>query len=133
MEQELLSRGDVFLLKKGQTVYMKTLGFSDLEVVVGKPSSHQEYQHDEIKVKGRKFHSDQYLATVEHPIPPAGEYRVTRTSYGGGGTGMGPHDVFPDGHRVYAKPVNADEPLISFYQTGCFTAMIENPKIVSRV
>lgn len=54
MEQELLSRGDVFLLKKGQTVYMKT-------------------------------------------------------------------------------PVNADEPLISFYQTGCFTAMIENPKIVSRV
>jgi hypothetical protein len=34
---------------------------------------------------------------------------------------------------VYAKPVNADEPLISFYQTGCFTAMIENPKIVSRV
>jgi hypothetical protein len=23
---------------------------------------------------------------------------------------------------VYAKPVNADEPLISFYQTGCFTA-----------
>lgn len=124
MEQELLSRGDVFLLKDGQRVYMKRLGFSDLEVVVGKPTAHQEYQRDEDR---------KYLATVEHPIPPAGEYRVTRTSYGGGGTAMGPHDVFPDGHRVYAKPVNADDPLISFYQTGCFTAMIKNPKVVSRV
>ena len=58
----------------------------------------------------------------------AGDYVVTRTSYGGGGTAHGPHDVFPDGHKVIAQKLkdgkydpNGIE--ISFYQSGSFTVM----------
>lgn len=62
----------------------------------------------------------------------AGRYIVYKTFMGGGGTGMGPHDVFPDGHHVFCE--RADNPLIrvDFYQTGCFTAMIRDITPVGR-
>ena len=60
----------------------------------------------------------------------AGEFVVTRTKYGGGGTGMGDHDVYPDGHEVFCKrlkdgefDVDGDE--ISFYEDGCFTTTVD--------
>ena len=60
-----------------------------------------------------------------------GEYVVIKTSYEGGGTGHGPGDVYPDGHRVIATKLQngkwkKEGEEISFYQSGCFTAMI-NP------
>lgn len=59
-----------------------------------------------------------------------GEFVVTKTSFSGGGTGMGDHDVYPSGHHVYCQRLNADGTFnekgtkVSFYQSGCFTAMI---------
>ena len=51
----------------------------------------------------------------------AGEFVVTKTKFGGGGTGMGDHDVYPDGHEVFCKrlkdgeyDIDGDE--ISFYK-----------------
>lgn len=53
----------------------------------------------------------------------AGEYIVVKTVMDGGGTGHGPHDLYPDGHHVYCERTH-DRMKIDFYQTGCFTAMI---------
>jgi hypothetical protein len=61
---------------------------------------------------------------------PEGQYLVTKTKFTGGGTGMGPHDVFPDGHHVTCKKLGfngkfvEDGLEINFYQSGSFTAMI---------
>lgn len=132
LRKGLLQRGDVFVLEVGQKVYMRTRGLSDCEVVCGEATSHQEYKRDKVVVGGKEYFSEPELREVKHPVPKPGNYRVVRTEYSGGGTGHGPHDIFPDGHKVFAQPVGKDSPTISFYQTGCFTAMIENPKIVKR-
>lgn len=55
----------------------------------------------------------------------AGRYIVTSTSFSGGGTGHGPHDVYPNGHLVKCTSVDGFH-VVSFYQSGCFTAMIEH-------
>lgn len=58
------------------------------------------------------------------------EFVVINNAMQGGGTGMGPHDVFPDGWHVVAKRLdkdgkwNPDGEEIAFYMTGCFTDMI---------
>lgn len=63
---------------------------------------------------------------------PEGEYVVLATALEGGGTGHGPHDVYPDGHNVYCQKLNSDGSFdsdglkISFYQSGCFAFMIED-------
>lgn len=72
-----------------------------------------------------------YCKGNEISLKETGSYVVLKTAYEGGGTGMGPHDVYPDGHHVYAKKLknngfwdsNGQE--IDFYQSGCFTCMIE--------
>lgn len=56
-----------------------------------------------------------------------GKYVVIQTKMTGGGTGHGPHDVYPDGHYVTCKNLKNDFE-VSFYQTGCFNVM--NPNIV---
>jgi hypothetical protein len=76
-----------------------------------------------------------YLKTVQHVVPKVGEYVVVATEYGGGirGGGMNGHDDYPDGHQVFAVPVKGRGPKVSFYQTGCFTAMLEKPKVVAKM
>lgn len=64
----------------------------------------------------------------EFSIAP-GEFLVIKTENTGGGNSG--NDYYPDGHRVYCKRLNNgsfDEKgtEINFYQTGSFTAMIEN-------
>lgn len=56
----------------------------------------------------------------------AGKYVVTHTALDGGGTGHGPHDVYPNGHHVHC--INLDNPnlVIDFYQSGCFTHTIKD-------
>jgi hypothetical protein len=56
----------------------------------------------------------------------AGKYVVTKTVRDGGGTGHGPGDVYPDGHHVFCASADDGEREIDFYQTGCFSAMIED-------
>ncbi len=57
-----------------------------------------------------------------------GIYVVTKTEMTGGGTGHGRHDVYPNGHKVTAK-MGGDGEEVSFYQSGCFTAMISKDDI----
>jgi len=61
-----------------------------------------------------------------------GKFVVIKTVMDGGGTGMGPHDTFPDGHHVFCKKLKNDKyndngPELDFYQTGCFHCV--NPHI----
>ena len=68
---------------------------------------------------------------VVDPIFKNAIWEVIATEITGGGTAMGPHDIFPDGHYVSAKRVNGTETL-HFYQTGCFRGMIE-PKDITLI
>lgn len=55
-------------------------------------------------------------------------FLVLKTQMTGGGTGHGPHDVYPDGHHVTAVEFDTDTFKVgskkTFYQSGCFTGMI---------
>lgn len=48
-----------------------------------------------------------------------GKYIVTKTATDGGGSGHGSHDVYPDGHHIWAEKVDTREK-IEFYQSGSF-------------
>ena len=61
-----------------------------------------------------------------------GEYVVYKTSFDGGGTGMGPHDIFPNGHHVYCEKLKDPLIRVDFYQSGCFTAMNEHIKPIRK-
>ena len=45
---------------------------------------------------------------------------------------MGAHDVYPDGHHVFCVKADDDKVRVDFYQSGCFTAMIEDIKPVGK-
>lgn len=62
----------------------------------------------------------------------AGRYVVYKTHYGGGGTAHGPHDVYPDGHHVFAERLDDPNVKVDFYQSGCFTAMLPDLRAVGR-
>ena len=56
-----------------------------------------------------------------------GEWVVVSTCLTGGGTGHGPHDVYPDGHQLTLRLLKPDSDQIvwsrkaqQFYQSGCF-------------
>lgn len=61
-----------------------------------------------------------------------GKYIVTRTVMDGGGTGHGPHDIFPDGWSVTAQMVGRLNQTIRFYQSGCFTAINAKVRVVGK-
>jgi hypothetical protein len=50
-------------------------------------------------------------------------WSVSEVKLTGGGTAHGPHDVYPDGHHVKAE--NQKGMTLEFYQSGCFTGVIE--------
>lgn len=63
------------------------------------------------------------------PTVSGNEWLVIETKMTGGGTGHGPHDVFPDGHEVTIQMLNyGNKPdtslTLKFYQNGCFINMI---------
>ena len=117
----LLKEGDIVEIKEGHKVY------ADIpkHFLYANHSGDFTLDHGEATVGG----DFSYLA---------GRYVVVKTTFSGGGTGHGPHDVFPDGHHVYCeKLIPPDLPSyehhehwkLDFYQTGCFTAMIEEDEI----
>ena len=55
-------------------------------------------------------------------------YTVVKTTFDGGGGRK--EDYFPDGHHVWAADENGEK--IDFWQTGCFTRMIEKIEIVTK-
>lgn len=60
----------------------------------------------------------------------AGRYVVFKTCSDGGGTGHGPHDVYPDGHHVWCERLGDRQTQVDFYQSGSFTAMLPNKTAV---
>lgn len=60
-----------------------------------------------------------------------GRYIVIKTGVTGGGTGHGANDVYPDGYKVTCKRED-EEYTVSFYQSGCFTAMIKNIEPIAK-
>lgn len=72
----------------------------------------------------------------------AGLYVVKSATVCGGGYGHGPNDYYPDGLRITARRIDDDkwrkngeidegEHTVEFYQSGCFTAMIEPGKVAA--
>lgn len=119
-KDKFLKEGDVIQIEMGMKVYAK---IPEHFVYSNRPGSFDTLTETDLvvgKISFRGFDSS-YLA---------GTYIVTRTSMSGGGTGHGPGDVYPDGHYVTAIKAKIDEDdeddlIISFYQSGCFTAMID--------
>ena len=66
------------------------------------------------------------------------EFLVTRVALTGGGAGHGLHDVFPDGHRVWAKEVidlsdsefTTGKRTVNFYQSGCFSVLVKPKEVI---
>lgn len=67
------------------------------------------------------------------------EFVVERTAMDGGGTGHGPHDVYPDGWHVYARRLNHNRTYnpqaeqMDFYQSGSFNSVVGQVTVVGRM
>lgn len=71
------------------------------------------------------------------------KFLVTNVCMRGGGTGMGPHDIFPDGLSIHAimltenDEYDEDGKVIDFYLSGCFIddvmAKPEDIKVVGKM
>jgi hypothetical protein len=84
-------------------------------------------EHDQMPPKGAYVEED-YGAP--DPTREDSEFVVIEARMQGGGTGHGPHDVYPDGWHVVAKRLkegrvwNSEGEEIMFYMSGCFTNLI---------
>lgn len=58
-----------------------------------------------------------------------GKYIVTKTAFDGGSTGR---DAYPNGHHVFCARTDDSTVKVDFYQSGCFTAMIEDIKPIGK-
>ena len=112
----LLEEGDIIELKVGHKVY------ADIP---------EHFVFDNCKGSFKMTHHEVVIDAVNFSYF-AGRYVVYKTVFHGGGTGMGPHDVYPDGHHVYCEKLDDRSVKADFYQSGCFTAMIESIKPVGR-
>ena len=110
-----LKEGDIIELKAGHRVYAD---IPEHFVYANRKGSFNLTNHD-ITLGGD-------FAYLE------GRYVVYKTAHDGGGTGHGPHDVYPDGHHVYCERLDDRSVKVDFYQSGCFTAMIPNLQPVGR-
>lgn len=107
---KLLKVGDVIQLKLGHKIYADV----PEHFVYSNKRGSFKLTHTNITIGGETSYF-------------AGRYVVVKTKRDGGGTGHGPGDVYPDGHHVFCEAMdNPDLPIVDFYQTGSFTAMIEN-------
>lgn len=111
----LLQEGDIIELREGHNVYAD----------VPKHFLYDNREGDFSLARGDVTISGE-LAYL------AGRYIVYKTACDGGGTGMGPHDVYPNGHHVYCERVDDHGVRVDFYQTGSFTATIQDIEPVGR-
>ena len=118
----MLEEGDIIELKEGHMVYFK---IPEHFVYQNRRGSFDRLTSTEIMIGENKNGMDTDFLK--------GRYAVTSTSTIGGGTGHGPHDTYPDGHFVVCEKLEDDcRCQISFYQSGCFTAMIEDIEPVGK-
>ena len=104
-----LKEGDVIDLETGHKVY------TDVP---------KHFVYSNCKGDFSLTHSDVVIAGEFAHL--AGRYVVYKTAKDGGGTGHGPNDVYPSGHHVWCEKVDDAAVKVDFYQSGCFTAMIED-------
>lgn len=109
-----LEEGDVIQIEEGMTVYANV----PAHYLNSNRKGDFTIEHGTVEVTGELV----YLA---------GNYIVTKTTFDGGGTGHGAHDVYPDGHHVFCESEDGINK-IDFYQSGCFTAMHETIRPVGR-
>jgi hypothetical protein len=68
-----------------------------------------------------------------------GKWIVERSEMEGGGTGHGPHDVYPDGLHITARRLKKSgkyDPkgeAVNFYMSGCFSCMLEEVELVGKM
>lgn len=138
-----LQVGDVFLFDDpqyahlcGRIKYRKSDGkpLADFSVIGYDYSDECRVHWVEKKAGGWKRDHD---LTIVLKVPKRLEnqkWRVISTALTGGGNNGRPGDDFPNGHRVCAELVEPKKvgSLLSFYQSGCFTGMVE-PKLVTLV
>ena len=111
----MLKEGDVIEIKEGHEVYAAV----PKHFVYSNRKGCYDLTHHAITVGGEFAYF-------------AGKYIVVKTNSEGGGTGHGPHDVYPDGHRVYCVKADDSTVKVDFYQTGSFTAMIKDIEPIGR-
>lgn len=123
---KFLREGDIIELRKGHEVYAE---IEERYAYTNTPNS-KKLTTTDVRI-GREHNGldTNYLA---------GRYIVTKTAFDGGswGGGMNRHDDYPNGHHVFCQKMLADGKLgeeVNFYQSGCFTAMIENISPVGKV
>lgn len=109
--RSLLEEGDVIELKKGHMVYADV----PEHFVFSNKRGCFELTHHDVMIGG----DFDYLV---------GRYVVYKTVEDGGSDGR---DPYPDGHHVFCERLK-DGVRVDFYQTGCFTAMIEDIKPVGK-
>ncbi len=122
-----LQIGDVFELKNGMRFYAKVA---------------EKYIYANRSGSNKKATSNFVLSDAKHLKKFAGKYIVVDTKFDGVGIGMGPHDVFPNGHHVFARKMyemgddvayNKNGLKIDFYQSGSFNAMNERVKVICKM
>jgi len=107
----MVKAGDVILIENGHKIYAKV----PKHFVEQDEEGNFSLTTTDVRVGGNFA----YLA---------GKYIVTHTALDGGGSS---HDGgYPDGHHVFCTSVDKAQHKISFYQSGCFTAMIEDVQVV---
>ena len=117
----LLKEGNVIELKKGHTVYAELPQHFAYANKIGC----FKLTETEVPICGSKGGLNTDFM--------GGRWIVTKTSSSGGGTGHGPNDVYPNGHLVECERIVGRccdyKMKVSFYQTGCFTAMIKEDAV----
>ena len=125
---EKLKIGDVFKTVKNMKVYAH---IPEHFVYSNRPNSH-ELAKTEVKIGEKRVRKGHTLDLSYLK----GSYVVEYARSEGGGTGHGPHDVYPDGWHIKARKLfddgtyNPNGEEIDFYQSGAFTCVNENVPVV---
>jgi len=156
MEKKLLQKGDIIRLEEGMTIYAdvpakfvfrnKPLAdhVAKTLVKIGEKFQRDEVNKKEIEDKiaeffynlGAKEEDYSFALDLKPDLSQQffdtsifeGEYVVNEVNCEGGGTcnGVNGPDKYPNGHHVFCVKKDNSEIKVDFYQTGCFTAMIED-------
>lgn len=151
MNEKLPQIGDVLVSKEFVGLVFQHEDSSMFPVPVGKMSPAKKKKYE---IRTRYLTEDErvQMAMESGKMPPktvdeivgekvmdvAARFVVEEAKMDGGGTGHGPHDIFPDGWCVIARQLDADgtynpsNPKISFFMSGCFTGLIK-PEAVTIV
>lgn len=130
-----IQTGDVIKAKNGWEFGERTSRGSAGSVVLVSDSPTQHHRHvtriknpDASPRQIAEGTAEEWIESMHHDAfdetRPSATFVVTRAEAAGGGTGHGPHDIYPDGWEVVAKRLNADGSYnpdgerILFYQTG---------------